>query len=253
MARRHAGGRRNSAMTRHVIEQYGAECYLHLPGCTYVATTRDHVIPLAAGGEDSLDNCRPACRNCNSRRQDKAVAGTGSRIMIVCGPPAGGKSTYVLDHAQPNDVLIDLDRLVDALTPGMRRTMEPPPHVKHLAIRARRTIIERATRMYTPCTVWMIHALPTAQDVAEYQGNRWPIIVIDPGRTVVEQRVHEERSPRLQRVTAEWYDIHQPFVLPAAARRVTEWDSERPDTLITAKPPEPVATTGPDTNSSRPW
>lgn len=31
------------------------------------------------------------------------------RVMLVCGPPAAGKSTYVQAHAGPDDVVIDLD------------------------------------------------------------------------------------------------------------------------------------------------
>jgi len=255
MAKRHAGGSRNSAMTRLVIEHYGAECYLRLPGCSYVATTRDHLIPFAQGGEDSLDNCRPACRSCNSKRQDKAVGGLGANIMIVAGPPASGKSTYVIDHAKPNDVIIDLDRLVDALTPGMRRTLEAPPHVKNIAIRARRTAINQATRLYTPCNVWLIHAMPTADDLTEYRGNRWPIIIVDPGRQVVEGRARAERSPRMLRVIAEWYDLIEPGVSAAAARHVTEWDSARPDTLLGSPPPSTAIIDDPmlEQSSSRPW
>ncbi|MGO2110130.1 MAG: HNH endonuclease [Pseudoclavibacter sp.] len=255
MARRHAGGSRNSAMTRLVLEHYGVECYLRLPVCTYVATTRDHLIPLAHGGEDSLDNCRPACRSCNSKRQDKAVGGLGANIMIVAGPPAAGKSTYVIDHARPNDVIVDLDRLVDALTPGMRRTIEAPPHVKNLAIKARRTVINQAVRMYTACNVWLVHALPTAADLAEYRGNRWPIIMVDPGRTIVEERSRAERSPRMLRVIAEWYDLHHAGVSAAAARHVTEWDSDRPDTLLGAPPPSAalIEASPPAKSSSRPW
>lgn len=31
------------------------------------------------------------------------------RVMLVCGPPAAGKSTYVKAHASPVDLVIDLD------------------------------------------------------------------------------------------------------------------------------------------------
>jgi hypothetical protein len=30
-------------------------------------------------------------------------------LTIVCGPPAAGKTTYVEDHANPEDLVIDLD------------------------------------------------------------------------------------------------------------------------------------------------
>lgn len=258
MAKRHAGGSRNSAMTRHVIQVYGAQCYLRLPGCTHVATTRDHVIPLAHGGPDTVENCRPACRSCNSLRQDRAVNGIGANIMIVTGPPAAGKSTWVLDHAQPNDVVIDLDRLVDAVSPRVQlRTAETPAHVKNLAVKARRALITAATRMYTKCNVWLIHALPTQANLAEYTGFGWPVIMIDPGRATVEARAATMRRPAMRQVIAQWYDLHAQLVAPIAARHVTEWDRDHPADLVGLRAP---ATSSPDTpatasptSSSRPW
>jgi len=37
-------------------------------------------------------------------------------IIIVCGPPASGKSTYIKEHAQPNDLIWDYDEIIKALT-----------------------------------------------------------------------------------------------------------------------------------------
>ena len=256
MAKRHAGGSRNTAMTKHVIAVYGAQCYLRLPGCTHVATTRDHVIPLAHGGPDTVDNCRPACRSCNSKRQDIAVAGLGANIMIVAGPPGAGKSTYVLDHAQRNDIVIDLDRIVHAISPTGHddQAREVAPHVKNLAVKARRALITSATRMYTRCNVWLIHALPTAKDLAEYTGNRWPIIMVDPGRATVEARTRAERTARASTIVAQWYDIHEPGVRAAAARHVTEWDRSQPQPVLGVQSPAPIeAPTITPSQSSRPW
>jgi 5-methylcytosine-specific restriction endonuclease McrA len=38
-----------------------------------IALTRDHVIPLAKGGEHTMDNVVPACLSCNSRKKDRDV------------------------------------------------------------------------------------------------------------------------------------------------------------------------------------
>jgi hypothetical protein len=37
-------------------------------------------------------------------------------LTVVVGPPAGGKSTWVLERAGPGDIVIDFDRLAVALT-----------------------------------------------------------------------------------------------------------------------------------------
>lgn len=53
--------------------------------CRGPATTADHIQPRSLGGSDELDNLRPACRTCNSRR------GTDPNPFTVEDPtpPAG--------------------------------------------------------------------------------------------------------------------------------------------------------------------
>lgn len=41
---------------------------LCVAGCGRVATTGDHVTPVARGGEDTEDNYAPMCASCNSRK-----------------------------------------------------------------------------------------------------------------------------------------------------------------------------------------
>ena len=53
-------------------------CVLRLEGCTGVADTVDHVVPVAYGGADTPDNWRPACRHCNSS--------AGGRLAHVRSP-----------------------------------------------------------------------------------------------------------------------------------------------------------------------
>jgi hypothetical protein len=48
----------------------GRPCELRLPGCTGVADTADHVVPVSRGGAGGP--LRPACLHCNSGRRDRA-------------------------------------------------------------------------------------------------------------------------------------------------------------------------------------
>lgn len=59
---------------RHVLDRDGRTCQLQLPGCTLVATTADHVVPLNRGGTDDLSNLRGACLRCNSKKQDRVTS-----------------------------------------------------------------------------------------------------------------------------------------------------------------------------------
>jgi 5-methylcytosine-specific restriction endonuclease McrA len=53
-------------------EYWGNTCYLGLEGCTGGPETMDHVKPITAtGSAHILANLRPACLNCNNRKNAK--------------------------------------------------------------------------------------------------------------------------------------------------------------------------------------
>ncbi len=205
------GGRAESRLTELVLETYGRACWLRLPGCTGLATTKDHVVPHSHGGTDDLENLRPACKPCNSKRQNRVMSGYGASIVVVMGPPAAGKSTYVSEHAQPGDVTIDMDRIARALMAvEPPTTHEYPDHIRHLAIASRKAAIHRATRLRERVTVWLIHAIPTPDDLAEYTRYGYQLVTIDPGREVVEARARMLRPAVMLEHVTRWYAQQQP-------------------------------------------
>ena len=65
-----------AGMSDHARRQLLAQWRRQGRACTYcdgVAETVDHVIPLARGGTNYEGNLTPACRSCNSRKQDRLV------------------------------------------------------------------------------------------------------------------------------------------------------------------------------------
>jgi|HubBroStandDraft_4_1064222.scaffolds.fasta_scaffold31514_2 5-methylcytosine-specific restriction endonuclease McrA len=52
-----------------LIDGFDGRCaYCGDPACSF-----DHVIPIAKGGEDRIENLLPACRPCNSSKKDKTL------------------------------------------------------------------------------------------------------------------------------------------------------------------------------------
>lgn len=64
------GGRGAQRLTQLVLATYGNVC--HLCGGRG-ATTADHVIPRSHGGDNSLENMRPAHARCNSQRGNMSI------------------------------------------------------------------------------------------------------------------------------------------------------------------------------------
>jgi len=109
-------------------------------------------------------------------------------LYVVIGPPAGGKSTWVLDRARPGDIVIDFDRMAVALTgPGGDPHDHPGPVM--VVVRAARTAaIEAAIKQAKATDVYLIHSSPGQARMAEYRALGAEVVTIDPGRDVVRAR-----------------------------------------------------------------
>lgn len=76
-------------------------------------------------------------------------------IRTVCGPPAAGKTTYVAEHAAPEDLVIDLDQLREQYgDPDLARSV--------------RSLMEAGARQYERGDVWIIRTLAEPDARAEH-------------------------------------------------------------------------------------
>ena len=81
-------------------------------------------------------------------------------IHVILGPPCSGKSTYVREHKKEGDIVVDFDRLAEAL--GNEKKHAAPSPIKEAAFVARGAVIlEVCKKGYE---AWIIHTKPT-----EYQ------------------------------------------------------------------------------------
>lgn len=125
-------------------------------------------------------------------------------LTVVTGPPAGGKTTWVRQHARPGDVVIDLDAIAQALTVGTE-THRHARAVLRCAQRARGAALDEALKHAARADVYVVHAQPEPRHLARYEQHGARIVTIDPGRETVEARVAEQRPPGTRAVVARWY------------------------------------------------
>ncbi|WP_433470026.1 AAA family ATPase [Spirillospora sp. CA-128828] len=123
----------------------------------------------------------------------------------MTGPPASGKTTYVLNHASPGAIVVDYDLLAAALTAGAADTHRHPRPVQQVAHRARRAAVREGLRQARSHEVWVVHSAPSPDALAEYQAHHAHLITIDPGQDVVLARCEQLRPPGSRDAALRWY------------------------------------------------
>ena len=126
-----------------------------------------------------------------------------ANVTVVTGPPAAGKTTHVRQHAQPGDVIIDYDHLANALSGQDEDNHDHPAHIQAITRAARQAALDAAVN--TSARVWLIHAMPSKKQQANYSARGAEIITIDPGKDVVMKRIKTERPARMAKAAGKWY------------------------------------------------
>ncbi|MDJ0461565.1 AAA family ATPase [Streptomyces sp. H27-C3] len=132
----------------------------------------------------------------------------GSRpvLFVITGPPAAGKTSWIQSHAKAADIVIDLDRITVALTGPGAPQWNHDPLTQRVAQRARYAAIDEATQHLDKLDCYLIHTMPNAKARAKYKRLAARIIVVDPGRDIVMQRIDAMRAPEMKRVATRWYN-----------------------------------------------
>ena len=126
-------------------------------------------------------------------------------LTVVTGPPCAGKTTHVREHAQPGDLVLDLDAIAHAMG-------YPDEHVTwgddHPAIQAARMarahVLNALLNRRLRCDAWVIDARPNGGMRAQYQRAGAELVTIDPGEQVCLERA-AGRSDATREAVARWY------------------------------------------------
>lgn len=188
-------------------------------GKTTIAEEVDHIVPLAFGGTDTDDNVQSLCIPCHavkSAGEDTGKGGASNHptwlspsavpLTIVCGPPCAGKTTYVRQHADANDLVIDLDEIVAGLRPSHRHwSGTRDPDLLNRSIRVRNALLGSLARR-AHGKAWFIVAAPTTFE-RDWWGSQLggDVVVLDPGREECKRRALAQQTPAAVRGVDAWH------------------------------------------------
>jgi uncharacterized protein len=122
-------------------------------------------------------------------------------LYIVTGAPCSGKTTYVQEHKQDTDVVIDLDFLAQAL--GSKDLYEHPRAIKATALSARKQAIK--TCIENNFNAWVVDTKPSKESIETYKQAKAEFIALDIDEETCLQRCEQENRPQQTREAIEQY------------------------------------------------
>lgn len=129
-------------------------------------------------------------------------------LHIITGPPCAGKSTWVMERANSDDVVIDLDRIAVAIAGSKADTHGHRGSIRAAAMAARDAVIAEVLdkKLYLDTDVYLIHSMPGRGALGTYAFHDAEVVTIDPGRDVVEARTAAQRPPEAMEVVRKFYE-----------------------------------------------
>lgn len=149
----------------------------------------DYHDPTKAFNEDNIE---VICHTCHNKEHDRFR--TRKEVYIVFGPPLSGKTTYVRENKYDSDIVVDLDKLQEAIT--LNPTYMQMDAVKHNLFRLRDALLDQIkTRYGNWRRAWIIGGYQNTFDreriVKELQADA----------AILMETTKEECLERLHRVT----------------------------------------------------
>ena len=149
---------------------------------------------------------------------ESAVEPVPLQTVLVCGPPASGKSSYVRDNAERGDLVWDLDEMVRTLTHGL------DPHeisvtTREIVRKMRAVVMEELAKASRNNRnelerAWVIWSLPKVNVRRAMAGqlNAEVVVFECPVDQCVENAKKDSRADsliaRVRRDSMKWWDMY---------------------------------------------
>ena len=131
-------------------------------------------------------------------------------IVIVTGPPCGGKSTYAQTNMRPGDIIIDMDTIATCLEVDAS-SHDYADLTRHMARAARNAAVGECLKQMQGerrRTAYIIHTDPPPEMRRTYRAFGARFVDCDPGRDVCLERAKErpaENQKLVRQVLDEYY------------------------------------------------
>lgn len=114
-------------------------------------------------------------------------------IHVIVGAPCSGKSTYVRENAKSGDLIVDFDKIAEAL--GATKSHEAEGIVKEAAFAARESAINIAFGN-KDADSWIIHTSPSAEKMKLYEDAGAEIVTLDTDKETCLERARSDGRPQ---------------------------------------------------------
>lgn len=121
-------------------------------------------------------------------------------IHVVTGHICSGKSTWVRDHAGPDDVVIDFDRIALAIAAEGTTHHDYTQAIRDIVRVVRWFAIDEAVRMHARRlvpNVWIVHAYPSDEDLNRYRRLGAGLRQMTCDAATLRSRARDQRPPRM--------------------------------------------------------
>lgn len=165
----------------------------------------DHKIPLHKGGTDADDNLQSLCEKCHkfktaidlgdvhSTMVPSWIPKSSKPLVLVCGPPASGKSTFIQNHAGKDDLVVDLDLIAAEMG---RKMHELTKQERSVMVRIRNDRVAafcRGETNHPKCWLAATAGQPQHRDFWAERGAE--IVIMPTAHDVCERRVMARDLP----------------------------------------------------------
>ncbi len=133
-----------------------------------------------------------------------------ARVVLLCGPPCGGKTTRARELAGPGDLVVDLDEVARSLGSPVA-WLHPEPWRTRAEVQVRRLLDQLPGN--GPGTAYVIRSLPRPQHraITARLTRAETVHVIDPGMDECLRRatVDSERPEGTDAQIRSWYAAYR--------------------------------------------